>query len=150
MLCGQRPRGDISFELVTWPHLIMWLEGHLTLRVSFANHKSPSCQGLVVTGFTEEEIIHFYFVTLPSWWSQALFKRKYVVFILSRDLMWLSGQRVTWHYRWLYLIISNNPAKFRDHRPFGRGNIKFSICHVTLHNHLVRGSCDIMGEFCSL
>ena len=28
---------------------------------------------------------------------------------------------------------------------------KLSICHVTSHDYVVRGSCEIMGsEFCSL
>ena len=49
-----------------------------------------------------------------------------------------------------HLVISDYPAKFCDHRPFGRGDIKLSVCHVTSHDHVVRGSCDIMGEFCSL
>ena len=36
--------------------------------------------------------------------------------------------------------------KFGDHRLCGRGDIKLSFCHVTSHDYVVRGSCDIMGE----
>ena len=36
---------------------------------------------------------------------------------------------------------------FGDHKPFGRGDIKLSICHVTSCDHVGRGSCGIMGEF---
>ena len=95
------------------------------------------------------EVSSLWVTILPSWWPQTLFKRKYFVFILSRDLTWLSGQRVTWHYRWFYFVISDFPAKFRDHRPFREGDVKLSICHVTSQDHEVKGSCDIMGEFCS-
>ena len=171
MVGGQKPcgRGDIKLWI---SHVITWLEGHLTLQVSFSYHKSPPCQ---------------------VWLPWVLQKRRYFVFILSRNLMWprgqwvmwhygwiliiishhpaklmatdvvqekifrfyfvmwLSGQRVTWHYRWFYLVISDYPAKFCDHRPFGRGDIKLSICRETSHDHVVRESCDIMGsELCSL
>ena len=142
----------LSFGLVTWPHVITRSEVHLTLRVSFSHHKSPPCQVLfcrrgdilflfchvtscnhVVRGSCDimVEFSSLQVTILQSWWSQALFKGKYFVFILSCDLTWLSGQKVTWHYRWSYLVISDYPAKFRDHRPFGRGDIKLSVCHMT-------------------
>ena len=45
------------------------------------------------------------------------------------------------------LTISPQPAMFGGHRPCGRGDIKFSICHMTSRDHVIRGSSDIMGEF---
>ena len=56
----------LSFELVTWPHMITWSESHLTWRVSFSYHKSPPCQVS---------------------WPWVLEKRGYFVLILSRNLM---------------------------------------------------------------
>ena len=79
-----------SFELVTWPHMITWWEGHLTLRLTFFNHKSPTCQ---------------------VWWTWVLHKRKYFVFILSCNLMWPRGQKVVWRYGRVLIIISHHPAK---------------------------------------
>ena len=168
MLGGQKPcgRGDIKLWI---SHVITWLEGHLTLQVSFSYHKSPPCQ---------------------VWLPWVLQKRRYFVFILSRNLMWPHDQRVTWHYwwnlfiishhpaklvatdvvqekifrfyfvtwphvtkwphyRWFYLVISDFPAKFRDHTSFRKGDVKLSICHVTSHDHVIKRSCDIMGDFCS-
>ena len=54
---------------------------------------------------------------LPSchWWSQILWKRSYFVLSLSGDLTWLRGQRVMWHYGWVFLIIRVYPAKFGNH-----------------------------------
>ena len=44
------------------------------------------------------------------------------------------------------LVISEYHASFDGHRPFGRGEVKLSICHMTSHNRGARRSCDIMGE----
>ena len=74
----------------------------------------------------------------------TVWKGRYFVFCLSHNLTWL--QIVTLHYGWVSLVISNYPASLGDHRPFGRGNIKLSICRVTSRDHMVRGSYDIMGE----
>ena len=48
---------------------------------------------------------------------------------------------------WFSLIISDYPAKFDDHRPFGRGKTNLPIFHVIPGGHVVRESCDIMHEF---
>ena len=92
--------------------MIMWSEGHVTLWMKSSHFKSPSLQ---------------------VWWSQALWKRRYFVFSLSRDLMWLRSQRVMWHYRGVSYVISDYHVKFGDHRLLGRGDIKLSICcnHIT-------------------
>ena len=89
---------------------------------------------------------HFKSPSWQVWWLQASCKRRYFVFSLSRDLMWLHGERDTWHYGGVSLVISEYHANFDGHRPFGRGEIKLSICHVTSHNRGTRRSCDIMGE----
>ena len=92
--------------------MIMWSEGHVTLWMNSSHFKSPSLQ---------------------VWWSQALWKRRYFVYSLSRDLMWLRSQRVMWHYRGVSYVISDYHVKFGDHRLLGRGDIKLSICcnHIT-------------------
>ena len=112
-----------SFKFVTWPNVVIWSGSHVTLWVSSDHYKSLSYQ---------------------VWWSQALHKKIYFIFSLSRDLTWIRGQRFTWQCRWVYLIISDYPAKFADYRPFIRGDIKLSVCHVTSRDYLVRGSCNII------
>ena len=57
----------------------------------------------------------------------------------------LSEDHVT--TRWVSLTISPLPPISGGHRPCGRGDIKFSVCHVTSSDHVMRGSSDIMGEF---
>ena len=60
---------------------------------------------------------------------------------------------ITWsegHYGWVSLFINDLSAKFGGHCPCRRGKILFLICHVSWCDHVVRGSCDIMGEFLSL
>ena len=162
----------LSFELVTWPHLIILSEDRLILQVSFSYDKSPPCQ--VWWPWVFQKMRYFVFILSRNlmwaggqrvvWhygWvvffisyhpaklvATGVVQEKYFVFTLLRGLTWLSVQRVTWHYRGFYLVISVYPAKFRDHRPFGRGDIKLSNGHVTLHDHEGRGSCYIMGEFC--
>ena len=95
---------------------------------SSRHYKSPSCYG---------------------WWSQELPKRRYFVFSLSHGLTSLSGERVTSHYNWVSLIISDYLTKFGDHSLCGRGDIKLSNCPVTSLAHVVRRSCEIMGKFAS-
>ena len=56
----------LSFELVTWPHVITWSEGSSNMTVSFSYHKSSPCQ---------------------VWWPWVLEKRRCFVFILSGNLM---------------------------------------------------------------
>ena len=36
----------------------------------------------------------------------------------------------------------NHPAKFAAYSHCGWGDITYSICHVTLQDHTVKGSCD--------
>ena len=53
-------------------------------------------------------------------------------------------------HRWVPLTIRHQPAMFGGYRPCQRGDIEFSICHVTSRDHVIRESSDIMGEFPSL
>ena len=46
-----------------------------------------------------------------------------------------------------FFVISDYPAKFGDHSSFGREDINLLVFHVTPRDHVVRGLCDIMGEF---
>ena len=46
-------------------------------------------------------------------------------------------------------MIGHRPVKSGGHKLCGIGDIKFSICRMTLHDHVVRGLCDIMNEFLS-
>ena len=148
-----RQVGFSNQVLVTWPHVITWSGGYLTLRLSFSYHKPPPGTGFCRRGDILFSFCHVTsrdhvvkgssdivreFTILPSWWPQALFKTKYFVFILSCDLTWLSGQRFTWYYSFVIIGL----LKEED--------IKLSIGHVTSHDHVVRRSCDIIGEFCSL
>ena len=121
-------RGDILFLICHVTSCDHGVTGLCDIMGSSPHYKSPSCQ---------------------VWWSKALCKRRNFVFCLSLDLTWLRGQRVMWRYGWVSLVISDYPAKFGDHIPFGRRDIKLSICHVTSCDHVVRGSCDIMGELSS-
>ena len=107
-----------------WPHSqrVMCHYG-----LSSPHYKSPSCQ---------------------IWWSEALCKMKYFAFGLPLDLMCLRGQIFARPYRRVSLIISDYPKKFDNYRPWG--DIKVSVCHVTSHDRVVRGSSNMMGEFPSL
>ena len=55
--------------------------------------------------------------------------------------------RITELYRCVPLTISHRRVMFGSHRPCRRGDIKFSIDHVALRDHVIRGSSDITGEF---
>ena len=41
---------------------------------------------------------------------------------------------------------SHHPAKFSGHRHCGSGDITVLVCHMTLHDHVVKGLCDLMGR----
>ena len=45
------------------------------------------------------------------------------------------------------LTTSHQPAIIGDHRIYGRGDVKFPICHVTSRDQVIKGLSDIMGEF---
>ena len=65
---------------------------------------------------------------------QALCKRRNFAFRLSLELMWLRGQRVVWHYGWVPLIISLDPAKFGGTGVVQEKKFRFSFVawpHVT-------------------
>lgn len=77
---------------------------------------------------------HYKWPFYQVWQPQALWKEKNFVFSLSSELTWLRGRRVTWHYGWIYLIISDYPANFGDHSPCIKEDIKLSIFHVMLND----------------
>lgn len=82
---------------------------------------------------------------LPCLVAICLLEEEIFRFSLSRDLTWPRGQRDIC----IHLTISQQLAKIRGHRPCGRGDLNFSICYLTSHDHLIRLSSDIMDEFAS-
>ena len=77
----------------------------------------------MVTAVVQDKIFRFYFVTRPheTKWSESQVTLKVI-----------------------FIVINDYPTKFLYHRHF---DIKLSIHHVSSHDHVVRGSNDIMGEF---
>ena len=49
-------------------------------------------------------------------------------------------QRILWLHRWVPFTISSQPAMFGGHGACGTEDIKFSICHRTSNDHVIRGS----------
>ena len=101
----------------------MWHHGWVSLVISdypakFGDH--------MIINLLEEEILSFQFV---MW-----------LYVTT----WSEGH-VT--HGWVTLIISHSPVKFGGHKPCGIGDIKLLICRLTSRDHVVRGSCGIMGEF---
>ena len=73
-----------------------------------------------------------------------------MIFNLSYDLTCPRDKRIMLLYAWFSFIKSHHPAKFGSQRPCRRGAILFFICQVTSCDHIIGGSCDIIGEFSSL
>ena len=139
-----------------WPHVITWLEGHLTLWVSFpivSNHPAKfggqkpcrrgdilflmfllsSCNYMVTRSCDiMDNSVSLYVTILPSFVAIGLGEEKYFVFNLSRELMGPRGQGLIWHYGWFFLIISHHSAKFSHHKSCARTNNLFSVCNVTM------------------
>ena len=65
------------------------------------------------------------------WCLQILWKWRYSVFILLRDVMWLRDQRDIWLDKWELLTIIHHPTKFGGSRTCGSRNIMIWICLVT-------------------
>ena len=92
--------------------------------------KVTTLQSVVAICLAKEEIFCFLFVmwTHVTTWSEGL-----VTFLV------------------ISLITSHYPAKFGDHRPCGRWDILFLVCHVTTRDLVVReiimASHGMMGEF---
>ena len=101
---------------------IMWLHRQVPLTISL-----QSTMFCVVKDLAEGERLSFQF------------------FAWLHVITWSEG-----HYGWVSLFINDLSAKFGGHCPCRRGKILFLICHVSWCDHVVRGSCDIMGEFLSL
>ena len=119
---GHRRCAREKFRLffVTWPHVTLWSESHLTLGGEFPSSLVNTLQSLVIINLLEEEILRFQFVT------------------------WL--RVTTLSDAWVLVIISHRPVKFGGHKLCGIGDIKLLICHVTPRAYVIRGSCN-MGEF---
>ena len=47
-------------------------------------------------------------------------------------------------YAWKPLEISHHLATFNGQRPYGDRDITYLFCHVTLQNHVIKESCDLM------
>ena len=43
-------------------------------------------------------------------------------------------------------MVYNHPVKFGDHRYSGSRDIIFLVCHITLKNHVIKGSFDYIGR----
>ena len=61
----------------------------------------------------------------------------------------MCSQRVMWLHGWLPVIIGHHPAKFGGHRPCKRGDIMFSIWHVTSCDHVIKESRNLIFGFVS-
>ena len=43
-------------------------------------------------------------------------------------------------------MVSDHPAKFGGHRLYGNGDIMILVCLVTSQYHMIKGSCDFIGN----
>ena len=53
-------------------------------------------------------------------------------------------------YEWNPLTVSHHFAIFGGHWSSASGEIAFLICHMSSQDHMIKGSCDFMGENSSL
>lgn len=65
-------------------------------------------------------------------------------FNFSHEFTQTLNQRVLRLYGKKLLITCNHPAKFGSHGHCPSGIAAYSICHVTLHNHMIKKSSVIM------
>ena len=131
--------GLVEEEMVRFSltHEILWLrdQSRATPLWALPHHMSAPCK---------------------FWCPYVFWRKKYFSFSLLCDLKWPGGQRDMWLYGCVHLTISHQLAKSHDHRPCKRWYFASIICHVTTHhhvtsyNHVVKGSCEIIGEFSSL
>ena len=82
--------------------------------------------------------------SLLSLGTMALGKMRYYVLNFLRDLTRLRSQRVMWLHGWLPDTISH---KLGGHKPCRKGDIKFSIWHVTSCDHVIREPCNFILGF---
>ena len=47
-------------------------------------------------------------------------------------------------YEWKPFTVSHHLPMFGGHWSSGTGDIKYWICHITLQNHVIEGSCNFM------
>ena len=99
----------------------MWSEDHVTLWVSSPQYKSPPTKFGGRRRCVRKD--NSFLVCHVTTWSESF------------DIM---GE---------FFVISDYTAKFGDHSSFGREDINLLVFHVTPLDHVVRGLCDIMGEF---
>ena len=67
------------------------------------------------------------------------------VFNLSCDLAKPRNYIVMWLYGWKSLKVSHHSAKFCAQRDCGSGDMVL-IDHLISQDHVIKGSCDFMGE----
>ena len=48
------------------------------------------------------------------------------------------------YYKRKLLNVCNHPAKFGSHNHCHSGDITYLICHVTLQDNVIKGSCDYL------
>ena len=105
----------IFFKLSHHLMLVTWSEHHVVLRMEASLCKSAPC--LV--------------------WCPWIFCRWiYNVFNLPRDLTCPPCWDNIQIYGWEYLVVSDHPKNFCDHKYCDSGYITFFICHVTSPQHL--------------
>ena len=67
-------------------------------------------------------------------------------FILSRDIKWPHDQRVMWLWKTELLSQSQHCAKFDAYKTCGSRDIMFLFCHVTLCEHMIKVTCDLVSR----
>ena len=72
-------------------------------------------------------------------------KRRYNVFILSRDITWAHDQRVMWLWKRELLSQSQNCANFDAYKTCGSRDIMFLFCHATLCEHMIKVTYDLVS-----
>ena len=64
--------------------------------------------------------------------------------------MWPRVQRVVWLNGLNFLIVSHHFAEFSDHRPCGSSVTAAKTVYMTLQNHVIKESGDLMEGSSSL
>ena len=80
---------------------------------------------------------HYKSSSFQVWWLQTLLQEKIFCVNVARGSCDIDE-------------FPSSYVKIGDYSPCGREDIKLSIFHVTSRDHVVRGSCNIKGEFPSL
>ena len=82
---------------------------------------------------------------LPNFMAIKLAKEDILRFSLSRNRKLPRCQRIMRLHKWVPLTISPQLVMFGGHRSYRRGDIKFSVCHVTSCDHVDKSpSCLVL------